>query len=195
MGSFHRTKSRTISTRERILSFLSESAGTHKEYWSTADLMRWIEMIKVSNVLKRGAKDKIQDVIDNKRGYLFDEREFYREIFEEFALQKALNRDIEWFRSNLLSTKRNAVDYPLTVYQKQGRKALEEKPKITIGTIHSVKGGEAQVVILCPDLSLAAAQEYRKFPDSVIRTFYVGMTRAKESLILCRPYSDLCVEL
>jgi DNA helicase II / ATP-dependent DNA helicase PcrA len=82
----------------------------------------------------------------------------------------------------------------LTVLSRHGRKALEEKPKIAIGTIHSVKGGEADAVILFPDISLAAAENYEKEKDAIIRTFYVGMTRSKQSLYLCKPSSNLSVK-
>jgi ATP-dependent exoDNAse (exonuclease V) beta subunit len=61
--------------------------------------------------------------------------------------------------------------------------------------VHSVKGGEAAAVILYPDLSRAAMMEYQKDPDSVIRTFYVGMTRARESLYICRNGSNMAVNL
>jgi superfamily I DNA/RNA helicase len=56
------------------------------------------------------------------------------------------------------------------------------------GTIHSVKGGEAQTVILIPDLSLAAVKPYWAGETASIgRLFYVAMTRASERLLLCRP--------
>lgn len=194
MGTFHRKQGGHISTRERILSFLDESMGMpNTHYWGAEDLAKWIEMIRIRGILKKGAKEKIASVIENHHGFIGNEQEFYAEIFEEFALQRAINRDIPWFKDSLLSTKRSVVEYPLTVYQKQGRAALETKPKIILGTIHSVKGGEADVVILFPDLSLAAMNDYEKSKDATIRTFYVGMTRAKESLILCQAHSNMSV--
>ncbi|HUX78338.1 MAG TPA: ATP-binding domain-containing protein, partial [Alphaproteobacteria bacterium] len=65
-------------------------------------------------------------------------------------------------------------------------------PPITIGTIHSVKGGEADVVYLYPDISVAAATERmigagQESEDSLLRLFYVGMTRAYEELVLMSP--------
>jgi superfamily I DNA/RNA helicase len=64
---------------------------------------------------------------------------------------------------------------------------LLERPQVIVGTIHSVKGGEADVVILFPDLSQAGDAAYQRYGpprDAVIRTFYVGMTRAREALYL-----------
>ena len=77
--------------------------------------------------------------------------------------------------------------YPRKVLNKHGESGLVDDPKFLVGTIHSVKGGEADVVILMPDLSSAGWQEYQEYGpkrDSIIRLFYVGMTRAKETLII-----------
>jgi superfamily I DNA/RNA helicase len=51
-----------------------------------------------------------------------------------------------------------------------------------------VKGGEADVVFLYPDVSWAGKQEWDAVGprrDSVRRLFYVAMTRAREGLYLC----------
>lgn len=61
-----------------------------------------------------------------------------------------------------------------------------------MGTIHSVKGGEADVVVLFPDLSAAGMRQWVgpwEGRDAVIRCFYVGMTRARETLVICQPGS------
>jgi DNA helicase-2/ATP-dependent DNA helicase PcrA len=196
LGSFYGKHTGRISTRERLLAFLNEISGEETgTYWPAEKLAKWIELIRVRGILKKGAKDKITAIVEDMRGFIGNEQEFYAEIFEDFALQKALQRDIPWFKEVLLSTKRNAVEYPLTVFQKQGRKALEERPRIILGTIHSTKGAEADHVIVFPDLSLAAMQEFETDKDATVRTFYVGMTRAKQSLIICQPASQMCVKL
>ena len=59
------------------------------------------------------------------------------------------------------------------------RGRLVEEPPVTLGTIHSVKGGEADVVYVFPDLSQAGYQEWclhGEGRDSVFRLFYVAMT-------------------
>jgi superfamily I DNA/RNA helicase len=66
---------------------------------------------------------------------------------------------------------------------------LLEDPGVVVGTIHSVKGGQADVVYLFPDLSRAGNAQYDVagvFRDSVIRLFYVGATRARETLYICQ---------
>ena len=55
------------------------------------------------------------------------------------------------------------------------------------------EGGEADVVFLFPDLRRAADAAYQKHGpdrDSVIRPFYVGMTRARHTLYICQQESQ-----
>jgi hypothetical protein len=65
--------------------------------------------------------------------------------------------------------------------RRRGEK-LTQKPRIKIGTIHSVKGGEADHVILMKDLAYKTYREMSKNPDPENRVFYVGVTRAKIKL-------------
>ena len=198
MGNFGASagtsKSQRISTRERVLAFLRDTTGTG--YWSISDLDKWIELVKTTGILKRGSRDRVSVIAEEHNGCTGESDEtFYMSIFEEFALERARKRDLPWFRNALLSTKANVVNYPLEVYKRHGIKALEEKPKIIVGTVHSVKGGESDVVILFPDISMSAMDGYSKEPDPIVRTFYVGMTRARETLVLCRPHSMLSVKI
>ena len=64
---------------------------------------------------------------------------------------------------------------------------LNKKPRILLSTIHGVKGGEADNVILLTDLSRQTLREYERVPDDVNRLFYVGATRTKEHLHIVEP--------
>jgi superfamily I DNA/RNA helicase len=64
---------------------------------------------------------------------------------------------------------------------------LSQPPKIRLSTIHGAKGGEADHVALLMDLSPKFAKEYASNADNVHRLFYVGVTRAKQSLHLVLP--------
>jgi superfamily I DNA/RNA helicase len=75
---------------------------------------------------------------------------------------------------------------------------LKQTPRAIVGTIHSVKGGEADVVFLFPDLSRSAAKAYDgqgSTRDSVIRLFYVGVTRAREAVYICEPASNMMIRM
>ena len=69
---------------------------------------------------------------------------------------------------------------------------------MVVGTIHSVKGGQADVVYLFPDLSQAGDAQYQRKGaphDSVIRTFYVGITRARETFYICQRETPVAVSI
>jgi len=59
--------------------------------------------------------------------------------------------------------------------------------KVTVSTIHGVKGGEADVVVLLTDLTKRTYDNLQNNPDSEHRVFYVGVTRAKQELIIMYP--------
>ena len=64
---------------------------------------------------------------------------------------------------------------------------LKESPRIKLSTIHSVKGGEEDNVMLLTDFTHNTNKSYRKNPDDETRLFYVGATRTKENLHIIRP--------
>jgi len=120
--------------------------------------------------------------------------------YEEFAnlfadhkqAEHAVDVDLDWYMNSVLPTKQKSLEFPARVVRKRGGQALVEPPKVIVGTIHSVKGGEADTVIVFPDLSMAGWREYVGNKDGrelIIRMFYVAMTRTKDKLILCQPYS------
>jgi hypothetical protein len=67
---------------------------------------------------------------------------------------------------------------------------LMKEPRIKVSTIHSVKGEEADNVALYTDLERIIYESALKDPDPEHRTFFVGITRAKENLYLMQSTSD-----
>ena len=76
-------------------------------------------------------------------------------------------------------------EYYLSILRR-GRR-LQDPPKVYIGTIHSVKGGEADNVLLRTDMAYRTHRGYEQSPDEEHRVFYVGMTRARHNLFLMEP--------
>lgn len=74
-------------------------------------------------------------------------------------------------------------------YYSKGAFYLE--PKVNISTIHTVKGDEADIVVLMSDISKAVASQLDVDEDSEHRVFYVAVTRAKEKLIIVQPQTRL----
>ncbi len=107
--------------------------------------------------------------------------------FTPDCIDAIMNKDLQYLEGNMYAKYAKSAQYPFQIYRKMGLSALRNKPLVILGTIHSVKGGQADCVFLCPDLSSAGQESYLDDRDSVIRQFYVGMTRAREELILCRP--------
>jgi superfamily I DNA/RNA helicase len=70
---------------------------------------------------------------------------------------------------------------------RENGEALNKSPRILLSTIHGVKGGEAENVVLLTDLSLNTQKGYDRNPDDENRLFYVGATRAKNHLHIIRP--------
>ena len=64
---------------------------------------------------------------------------------------------------------------------------LNSKPRIVLSTIHGVKGGEQDNVVLLTDLSRNTQRNYEQNPDDENRLFYVGATRTKNHLHIIRP--------
>jgi len=64
---------------------------------------------------------------------------------------------------------------------------ISQTPRITLSTIHGAKGGEADNVLLLPDVTKSAIDQNDRDPDELHRLFYVAVTRAKKSLHILEP--------
>lgn len=64
---------------------------------------------------------------------------------------------------------------------------LNKEPKINLNTIAVSKGGECDNVMLLTDISGANHREMERDADDTNRVFYVGATRAKQSLHIINP--------
>lgn len=138
--------------------------------WKWQDLRLWADCL---TCLKRGAKKAFKE-----RMGTVDLQEV-REMFEEGSLNKLLSLDIDVWASFLdKKTRTKSLLYAIEL-EKSGRRG---DPRVTVGTIHSLKGTEAETVILFPDISLHSKPN----DDSTSRLFYVGCTRSKEKLVLCQ---------
>jgi superfamily I DNA/RNA helicase len=68
------------------------------------------------------------------------------------------------------------------------KESLTDKPRIAISTIHRVKGGEADHVVLIPDLTIRPWHSLTT--DEEQRVLYVAVTRAKHSLTFIQPQTQ-----
>ena len=191
-----------ISTVQRLLAYLAgcPEIAPEPRLWTLDEFKQWVEIVNSRGNLRHGAKKLLQEKLG---GFfevdfsdifeVFAEESSFWQVFDNFGLDAAL----DWFYNNVQAAKAKTLEFPIAVIRKQRKyDALSQKPKCIVGTIHSVKGGEAECVYLMPDLSVAGMQEYIKGGegrDAVYRMFYVGITRARESLILCGPATNFSV--
>lgn len=176
-------------TAKRLLDYLhaGQDDGSRQDaraWWS------WIEMVRSENVLQRGAKVELERLAREYPHELISEVHMLRWLTPP-VIAAALAGDIGWLRENMTARFRTATEYPAAILRVRGERGLTEPPGVIVGTIHSVKGGEADIVYLFPDLSLEAWRQLQLEPqaerDALVRQFYVGMTRARRELHLCAP--------
>jgi hypothetical protein len=209
------------TTAQRLLAFLKpltaevvlddslDGVGCgHGNVWTCAQLAAWIELVKADGLLVRGAKAEIKKNAEGETAstYMpvslgtmsrwFDDAAavFLEQMYEaEVSVPDAL----KWLWDRMLAPKQKAAEYPISILKARGIGALSEKPRLYVGSIHSFKGAESDVVILYPDLS---PQGYRDWiseegRDSVVRMGYVGLTRARQEVHVCRPASAMHMPL
>jgi hypothetical protein len=129
------------------------------------------------------------------------DRLFEPDVLDQLAdaiSEAPLEKYFQWWLDHMQRTKRKQADYPVRVALRGGVGSLIETPKIIIGTGHSVKGGESDVVYVFPDLSVAGMRQWEGHPkerDAIIRLGYVMMTRARETLVICEPSGTLSMPL
>lgn len=64
---------------------------------------------------------------------------------------------------------------------------LNRPPRIHVSTIHGVKGGEADHVVILSDMTKTVYKGYQQNPDDEYRVWYVGTTRSKGDLHIVSP--------
>ena len=105
------------------------------------------------------------------------------QLIKDYGLQVKL----DWFEAfNDCSTDRKEY---IRAMRRNGE-SLKDNPRIQLSTIHSVKGGEKQNIVLLTDLTHNTNKAYEKNPDDENRLFYVGATRTKENLHVIQPKDD-----
>lgn len=102
-------------------------------------------------------------------------------------LKPDFNINLEWFDNFNWDIKK--INY----FRDLIRNKIHQKPNrdinINVNTIHTVKGGESDNVIVLEDLTSSVYNNLQQNPDSENRIFYVAVTRAKQNLYLMQAKS------
>ncbi len=185
-----RTGGKNRSASDRLLAYLRpdpDAWGEDARLWSYKDLEDWIEPMQSAGLLKRGAKTTARRLAQELGTTEIADDDIAAMFASADVLERFLDLDPAQFLRSVIPSRRAPFQFPVAVARKRGPATLLKRPAVTVGTVHSVKGGEADVVFLFPDLSPGGFDEYTdaRRRDSVIRVFYVAFTRARSRLVLC----------
>ena len=178
-------RARATTAADRILAFLELSQSS---YWTAEDIYRWTNAVKISGTVAKGGRQAVRDLKDDEEGTVSIDT--ITKLLTEEAMDAALSGDLNWYQEQLVASKLQTSLFPLQIARLRGPETLRKQPQAVVGTIHSTKGAEADVVYVFPDLSRAGMSEWSGATNqraSVFRLFYVAMTRAKETLVICNP--------
>lgn len=96
-------------------------------------------------------------------------------------LKQGFDKNKEWYDN--LNWPLEKIGYYRDLI-KNGVHKTEPKININVNTIHTVKGGEADNVVIIEDVNGAVYDNLKRNADSELRTFYVAVTRTKQNLYI-----------
>jgi DNA helicase II / ATP-dependent DNA helicase PcrA len=146
--------------------------------WTAADLLLWEPLTK--GVFGKNSREILRDLPTD----LILTASQLADLMGEDHAGAAIFDDFQWLRQNLNKKSQDQCEYYLKLMDAHP-KGYHEQPNITVGTIHSVKGGETDHVIISPDISFQAQQSGNW--GEINRVFYVGVTRTRDTLHLLAP--------
>lgn len=190
----------------RLLAFLRPSRdvwGDDARQWTWGDLYAWADVLQSAGVFVRGFKGVVKlrctedRFKDSQRNEVVPIDWLLGQLVDDQARNAVFNMDISWWEDKLRHNDRKSQQFALSVARRHGADRLLQRPRIVVGTIHSVKGGEADHVYVLPDLSNAgywgAWKTATRARDAVVRQYYVAMTRSRHGLYLCDASSQMAV--
>ena len=147
----------------------------------------WEKLRKGEFIFPDQASDVVQYIKGAKRK-VFDDLDQSQKLTLKEVRNKAELPEAKIWHDMFTGLSPHERSYILAMLRK-GEK-ITKKPRITLSTIHSAKGGEADNVILFTDIPHRTWKAYEKEPDDDTRVFYVGLTRAKQKLHIIQPTTN-----
>ena len=132
------------------------------------------EQLRVGDTLARGGKTALTKLDKHEESFTW---ETLRDHF-------GLLRLPVWYEA-LIGIPLDKRQYYKTLLRQ--KKKLSAGTNVHVNTIHGVKGGEADHVIIISDMSKRTYEEMQRDPCSEHRCAYVAITRAKKNLTIVMP--------
>ena len=190
---------------QRVLSFLrpdEKTYGDEARSWTWPELWKWIEIVSAKNmvhgmkssVMKYASREEFADIpVGDDIPLAID---CVNDLFKE-GVDWWHDGDPKGLLKTVMGNKKRLVEFASRIADKQGHKALTEKPRVIVSTVHGVKGAECDIVYTFPDLSPHGYEQYEgggEPRNEVLRLFYVAFTRARESVVLLAPNNRFAVD-
>ncbi len=168
---------------EAISSLEKLRAGNKISYLEMDNL---IDFVPQKENLERGGKTAIRQMRPNLSDFGREDKQISLENLPAWRwTDKGINKiktgDIY---GKLSDVKEGQIKYILSVLKNNGFEAIGRKPNLSIGTLHSVKGKEADTVIIDPVFCKTVGIGYEDNPEPEHRLAYVGITRARNGVYI-----------
>lgn len=167
--------------------------GGEARFWTSKEIQGWADALP-ADMFVRGGKTAIKRAA-GKDGTTLTPEDLAALVPSHDVLEAMFFGRLDWYRDHMVPKAAKGSEFAMKVTERTGVRSLFDTPKVITGTCHSVKGGEADRVYLWPDLSPSGYDDWCSSDTrgQNVRMFYVGMTRAKQSLVLCGPSSARAV--
>lgn len=191
--------SKGVSTLQRMLAFLRpnpECYGDQSKIWNWSEFNSWVELCSAEGWLRHGAKAAIKRRAAETPTQQMSLEDIDGVLSSPAVLEELQDCDLSFLGKYISDQKAGAYEFAVDIARRRGYNSLMSNPRVVIGTIHSVKGAEADHVILCPDLSSQGWDTFgsSRHRDAIHRLFYVGLTRAYRRLVLTAPSTPQAVQ-
>lgn len=183
---------KTIESQIRAAGYLYEYRGSRSINANTVDaILSWTDLTREKSVSGKQARniyEHMSTVTRVKRGYkllpaLRDDDMVTLNVLR--ADHGLVIEGIPWFEALDRMTERE-ITYARAIIRR-GAGKIPLHPKVRLSTIHGMKGGEAERVVLLTDMAQRTHEEMFQNMDDELRVWYVAVTRAREALHIIKP--------
>lgn len=180
IGIFYNKKDKDNLLEKAVRSVQAWQSIQAGGYCNGAALKDMYDFMSNVEKVKYGSKGKVKD-LDNTRLLNLEEiKQNFGLLCSKQDWQTAFDKMDDSDKSYIENALSNGCSYDI---------------KVTISTIHGVKGGEAQNVALFLDMSPNTFNAMKQHEDQEHRVWYVGLTRTKQNLYLLTPQTNYYYEL